>query len=56
MGIRVIYHNKKPKFPATDNHPDAKRYIIDHPDRGILYVDAIGDEPTIDEINVFLNP
>lgn len=52
--IRIIY-SKKPNFPSTDNHPDAKRFIVEHPTRGTLFVDAIGDAPTIDEIDSVLN-
>lgn len=40
--IRVIYHGQQPNFPATDQHPDAVRFTIQHPTRGTLFVDAIG--------------
>lgn len=26
--IRCIYHGHEPAFPATDQHPDAKRYYV----------------------------
>lgn len=26
--IRVIYHGEAPAFPATDQHPDAMRYVV----------------------------
>ena len=48
--IRCIY-TQEPNFPATDQHPDAQRYII-----GGLWVDAIGGEPTQTEVDAVLNP
>ena len=48
--IRVIYE-KEPNFPATDQHPDAVRYNV-----GEWVVDAIGDKPTMAEIQAVLNP
>jgi len=48
--IRVIY-STEPIFPATDQHPDAVRYKV-----GKHIVDAIGGEPTIEEIDAVLNP
>lgn len=48
--IRVIY-TEKPSFPATDQHPDAVRYKC-----GAYWVDAIGGEPTMNEIAEVLNP
>lgn len=54
--IRVIYHPDaegkpvEPPFPATDQHPDAKRYT-----RGALIIDALGGEPTDAEIEAHLN-
>lgn len=48
--IRVVY-SVEPKFPATDQHPDAIRYVI-----GEWWVDAIGAEPTSDELTAFLTP
>lgn len=53
--IRVIYHEQEPNFPATDNHPDAVRYPIEHPTRGVLFADAIGGEPSLAEIDAVLN-
>lgn len=48
--IRCVY-SQEPNFPATDQHPDAVRYIV----AGYL-VDAIGGEPTEAEVLAFLNP
>lgn len=61
MTIRVIYHpvggaRCKPSFPATDQHPDAARFDIDHPVHGPLCVDAIGAQPSIAEIDAVLTP
>lgn len=54
--IRIVYHGAPPEFPASDQHPDAVRYgpII----RGgvTLFVDAIGGEPTEEEIAAVLEP
>lgn len=54
--IRCIYHPQdgkavSPAFPATDQHPDAARYLV-----GLYYVDAIGGKPTQAEIDAVLNP
>lgn len=54
--IRVIYHPvdgvaREPNFPATDQHPDAVRYLV-----GLYYVDAIGGAPTQAEVDAVLNP
>lgn len=38
-----------PDFPATDQHPDAVRYLV-----GLYYVDAIGAQPTQAEIDAML--
>lgn len=46
--IRCIYASE-PNFPATDQHPDAVRYQV-----GDLWVDAIGGEPTQEEIDAVL--
>lgn len=48
--IRCVY-TAEPKFPATDQHPDAKRYKI-----GDYWVDAIGGDPTPEAIDAMLNP
>lgn len=48
--IRCIYE-EEPNFPATDQHPDAVRYVV-----GGRFVDAIGGEPTQAEVNAVLNP
>lgn len=50
MTIRVIYEIAPP-FPATDQHPDAVRYQI-----GGYWVDAIGGEPTLSDVEEFLTP
>lgn len=54
--IRVIYFGEAPNFPATDQHPDAKRYKIEHALRGTIFVDAVDGKPTMKEINAFINP
>lgn len=46
--IRCIYE-KDPGFPATDQHPDAVRYIV-----GAKVVDALGGQPTQAEVDAFL--
>lgn len=48
--IRCVY-SEEPNFPATDQHPDAVRYTV-----GEHIVDAIGGEPTPQEIDTVLNP
>lgn len=48
--IRTIY-STEPEFPATDQHPDAIRYQV-----GNVWVEAIGGEPSQDEIDALLNP
>lgn len=48
--IRCVY-STPPKFPATDQHPDAVRYTV----AGHV-VDAIGGEPTPAEVAAFLAP
>lgn len=52
--IRAIYHPvngeaTQPAFPASDQHPDAQRYLV-----GNYYVDAIGGEPTLEAIQAKL--
>lgn len=54
--IRVIYHGAAPNFPATDQHPDAVRYGPVTIASTVYYVDAIGGEPTTDEISAVLHP
>jgi len=55
--IRCIYRDAAPDFPATDQHPEAKRYgpfslgVSD-----TLFVDALDGAPTLDEIEAVLNP
>lgn len=48
--IRIVY-SEEPNFPATDQHPDAVRYVV-----GPHIVDAIGGEPTLEEIEAVLHP
>jgi hypothetical protein len=50
MTIRCIY-TAEPSFPATDQHPDAVRYQV-----AGYWVDAIGGEPTQEEIDAVLLP
>lgn len=49
--VLVVYHQEEPNFPATAQHPDAVRYHI-----GDKWVDAIGGQPTQEEIDAVLNP
>lgn len=55
--IRCIYHASAPSFPATDQHPQAQRYSVrsEHLGRDVL-VDAVGGEPTTQEVDAVLNP
>ena len=50
MTILVVY-SEEPDFPATDQNPDAVRYQV-----GNIWVDAIGDEPTQDDVDDVLHP
>lgn len=50
MTILCVY-SAEPKFPATDQHPDAARYEI-----AGKWVDAIGGEPTQAELDAVLTP
>jgi hypothetical protein len=55
--IRCIYQTSPPDFPATDQHPDAVRYGPLTPSKGgIVYVDAIGGQPTVAELDAILSP
>ncbi|UZE47904.1 hypothetical protein ONR75_24010 [Rhodopseudomonas sp. P2A-2r] len=55
--IRCIYRDAPPEFPASDQSPDAVRYgPLDMPDGSQVFVDAIGGEPTIGEIEGVLTP
>lgn len=47
--IRCVYVGKAPNFPATDQHPNAVRYVVDN-----YVVDSIGGQPTKKEITDFL--
>lgn len=49
--IRVVY-TEQPNFPATDQHPNAARYIV-----GQYWVDAVGAPvPTLADVQAFLTP
>lgn len=50
MTILVVY-SQEPPFPATDQNPDAVRYHV-----GIYWADCLGDEPTPEMVQTFLNP
>jgi len=54
--IRCIYHGAAPDFPATDQHPQAKRYgpvLIE----GVNYfVDAIDGAPSREDVIAVLKP
>lgn len=55
--IRCIYHGAAPDFPASDQHPDAKRYgPLTLADGGIVFVDAIGGAPTAADVIAVINP
>lgn len=47
--IRCVYE-QLPKFPATDQHPDAVRFFVSP-----HWVDAIGGQPTQAEIDAVLS-
>ena len=49
--IRCIYKGEPPTFSATDQHPDAVRYQV-----GEYWVDAVGGEPTLSQIEDLLTP
>lgn len=48
--IRCVY-SFAPSFPASDQHPDAVRYGV-----AGKVVDAIGGEPTAEDVVAFLAP
>ena len=48
--IRVVY-TVMPSFPAADQHPEAVRYVV-----GPYVVDAIGETPTLAEVEALVNP
>lgn len=50
MTIRCMYR-AEPNFPATDQHPDCERYFV-----AGWFVDAIGGEPTPEEVDAVVNP
>lgn len=47
----VTVYSHPPAFPATDQHPNATRYRV-----GVHYVDAVGDQPSEQEVSAFLTP
>ena len=52
--IRAVYHPRdglpqQPAFPATDQHPDAVRYLL-----GLYFVDALGGPPLQSELDAEL--
>lgn len=57
MTIRCIYHDAEPRFPATDQHPQAVRYTVPSAllGRDVL-VDTVGGEPTTQEVDALLTP
>ena len=48
--IRAVY-SAQPTFPATDQHPNAVRYQV-----GARWVDAVGGEPTAQEVETAMVP
>ena len=48
--ICAVYE-REPEFPASDQHPDAKRYVI-----GRWVVDATGGCPTDQEVDATVHP
>ena len=53
--IRGAY-SEDPDFPATDQHPEAVRYRVNGTVCGDVIVDAVGGEPTVEEMNAFFAP
>lgn len=47
----VTVYSEAPRFPASDQHPEARRYQV-----GPYVVDATGAAPTEAEIAAFLAP
>lgn len=47
----IVVYTAEPTFPATDQHPSAVRYKV-----GKFWVDAIGGEPTPDEVVAIMSP
>lgn len=53
--IRCVYSGAPPAFPVRDQHPSAQRYgPIAMPDGSIVYVDAIGAQPSVEQIAAVL--
>jgi hypothetical protein len=49
--VIITVYSEAPRFPASDQHPEAKRYQV-----GSYVVDATGAAPTEAEIAAFLAP
>lgn len=56
MSIRCVYAGSAPDFPASDQHPDAVRYGPLAIGGAVYFVDAIGGQPSNDEILAVLEP
>lgn len=55
--VRCIYVEAAPRFPATDQHPQAVRYTVRSEFLGRdVVVDALGGAPTTQEVDTVLNP
>lgn len=55
--IRSIYHGAAPDFPATDQHPEARRYgPLTLADGNVVFVDALDGAPTAAEVIALLDP
>lgn len=53
--IRAVYFGSAPGFPPRDQHPDAQRYgPITMPDGLVVFVDAIGSLPSIEQIGAVI--
>lgn len=51
----IVVYTAEPKFPASDQHPDAVRYRMTVAGRDV-WVDATGGQPTAAEVAALLNP
>lgn len=57
MTVRCIYRNGPPDFPASDQHPDAKRYgPLTLDDGSVVFVDAVGGAPTAADVIALMDP
>lgn len=55
--LRGIWHGAVPPFPPTDQHPDARRFgPITLTDGRVVFVDALGPQPSVAEIEAALPP